>query len=148
MPTEIRDHSPQNAIHLEAWMEGDRVATARVDDTTLADLHTYTGISRAELLQQMREMLEQYVTDRHRMIELGPIKEDPPGSLKFQASYRSIEQGEATAGIVHYNVSTSVTHPKDISPFIRNKMRTEVHRHLVPRGSAAEELIDLISGVA
>ncbi len=89
MPTEIRDHSPQNAIHLEAWVEGDRVATARVADTTLADLHTYTRISRAELLQQMREMLEQYVTDRHRMIAIGAIEEDPPGSLKFQAPYRA-----------------------------------------------------------
>ncbi len=148
MQAEIRDCSPQDAIHLEAWVEGSRVATARVADTTLADLHIHAGVSRAELLQQMREMLEQYVTDRHRLIEIGPIREDPPGSLKFQAPYCSIERGEATAGVVRYDVSTSVTRPEDISPFIRNKMRTEVHRRLVPKGSAAEELIDLISGVA
>ena len=148
MQTEIRDCSPQNAIHLEAWVEGNLVATARVADTTLADLRTYAGVSRAELVQQMRELLEQYVTDRRRLIEIGPIEEDPPGSLKFQAPYRSIERGEATAGIVHYDVSTGATRPEDISPFIRNTMRTGVHRQLVPKGSAAEELIDLISGVA
>lgn len=141
----IKDLSPSGEVNLEAWVEGRLVARARVDVDALNDLYGHNGTTRENVLSEMRQLLSDYVWTRLRTIVIDSLQEEPAASLRFQAKFRSVESGEASAGVVIYDVTAGTTRPDSLSPFVRNKMRTEVHKRLVPKGGVAAKLIDLVS---
>lgn len=141
MPLDIRNESSGEDLVLSLFVEDSRVATARADADVLDQMHGQLGRSRADVEADLRSALESLHANQLEKVTLANLREAPPGSLRFVASYIYRDFREVTEGVVTYDVSTSATGPDNVPALVRNKLRYAVHERLVKGNPNAEELL-------
>ena len=139
---ETRDVS--GGIALALHVEGEQVATARVDGDVLAQMEAQLGSNREEVRAILEEALVRNLKQQLAKVELTRPRAIPPEGLRFVSRYVIRHSAAISAGIVWYDVPSGSTGPEDLVAVVRNKMRFEVHRLLTEASPKAREIIELM----
>jgi hypothetical protein len=141
---EIRDlPMADGGLDLELWVEGSRVARARVSAEVLRKIEETLGTSREEVKVDLKQRLQDVIKIQGQFVELSEPIESPEDSLRFVSRFVWRLHDELSTGIVWYDVTESATGPESLSIVVRNKMRYEVHRKLTEPDGAARALVEL-----
>ncbi len=141
---DIREgQDPEGGIVLELWVDGACVSTATASANVLEQMAVDLGTAREDMRALLEEKLVENFKQQLAKVELTPPKAIPAGGLRFVSRYVYRDFGNVYAGVVWYDVPTGKTGPEDLSALVRNKMRTEVHRHLTEASPNARVIVDL-----
>ena len=143
MPLDIRDESTGEDLVLSLFIEGTHWARARADGDSIEQLRQELGRSREDIEKDLRSALERLHANELEKVTLNDLRENPPGSLRFVASYVFRDHREVSEGAVKYDVNTGVTEPSHVSALVRNKLRYTVHERLVKGNPNAEALLNV-----
>lgn len=135
--------SPDGGVRMGIFVEGRMHATATAGADELAQLEAQLGVGRDQVVEDLKASLESYVRDEFERVSISDIHADPNRPLRYSARSRMLTGTEFVEGLVWYDVGTSMTGPDDLSPVVRNKMRSEVHRTLTREQGTARALVDL-----
>lgn len=141
---EIRElASETGGVRLALLVEGAVVATASASGEILHDMQAMLGLTRDAVVTNLRDALLDVLRTQDQLVQIDSIVEEQGRALRFIGRYTHRLRNELQAGIVWYDVNTSMTGPEDVPAVVRNKMRFEVHRRLTGDSGAARALVDL-----
>jgi hypothetical protein len=141
---DIRSESTEDKLVLSLYVEDHKVASASADKKILEEMKQVLGMSTETVRGELEKSLRDYLAQQLRKVTIEDLKPDPETRLLFWARYTFRDHAEIHTGLVWYSVTTSETGPPEVPDYVRNAMRTAVHRHLVTPGSIADQLIDIV----
>lgn len=144
MAVEIRDESTGGDVVLALYVEGARTAVARAEADVLEQMQVELGRTPVNVAAELRVALERLHANELEKVEIGDLKEKPPGSRRFVAAYTYRDRREVTEGVIWYDVGAGTTGPETVPALVRNKLRYAVHEQLVKGNAAAEELLKAV----
>lgn len=136
----IVDESTADDLRLVLQVEGEPLATAGAASDVVVQMQAQLGLSREEILSELRGALESLRRNELEKIIIDRIREEPAGSRRYVASYVFRDFRNITEGIVWYDLPNGTTGPEDVPVLVRNKLRYEVHTKLTAGDPGAEAL--------
>ncbi|XXY50716.1 hypothetical protein WME91_06185 [Sorangium sp. So ce269] len=122
-------------------VEGKPSATAGASSDVVAQMQAQLGMSTEEIRSELKRALESLYRNELEKVAIDRIREDPPNSRRFVASYVFRDFRDITRGIVWYDLPNGTTGPDEVPALVRNKLRYDVHARLTAGGSGAEALL-------
>jgi hypothetical protein len=148
LPISICDqtHDGDGGVLLVAEVVGANkvFAAAKADQNVVAQMRDQFGLSRDDVRAELKAALEQLHRNELDNISIQRIREEPPGSRQFIATFIFHELREIREGVVWYDLARSDTGPEDVPVLVRNKLRYAVHTQLVKGNDAAEALLKVL----
>jgi hypothetical protein len=136
----IVDESIGDDLRLALHVEGQRSATAGAPADVVIQMQAQLGVNREQIILELKSALESLRRNELDKAIVDRIREEPPGSRRFIASYIFRDFRSVTEGIVWYDLLNGTTGPDDVPAIVRNKLRYEVHLKLTAGDPGAEAL--------
>jgi len=140
MAVKVHEQPAEGGLLLVLYVEDVESARASVRDDVLADMEATLGLGRAEVGKSLTAALLQLHQGELAKVQIDSLTEAPPGSRRFAARFIFRDYRVVTEGLVWYDVVRSETGPSDASALVRNKLRFEVHAHLVGEDKTVDDL--------
>ncbi|HEX8436927.1 hypothetical protein [Archangium sp.] len=136
---------PEGGLVLKLLVEGDSIATARASADVLAQMQERLGMDRTAVAAELRLALREHIKKRfQKVLTFSKPIEEPSRPLRFHSEYTYRDLDSVDAGLVWYDVRAGETGPESVPEVVRNKMRSEVHKHLTSSTTTTQEIIKLL----
>jgi len=136
---EIVDKSSEDTLRMVLRVEGQEIANA-VATAEVINESKKLGISREVFIETLKNALISLHKNELNKVTINNLKEEPPGSRYYTASYIFRDFRDITIGTVWYNLPNGKTGPESVPALARNRLRYEVHELLTKDNEGAEAL--------
>lgn len=141
---QIQDISRNDeGLTLALVVEGERLGTAHVNAHVLADMDVQLQMSRDNVRAVLQDALVRSLKGQLAKVEVTPPIAMPKDGLRYVSRYVYRDFTTIHAGVVWYDVPSSVTGPDGLAAVVRNKMRFEVHRLLAASSPNTLDILNL-----